>query len=49
MIARFMYRLYLNDAPDLFHNFFTPVSEVHNHFTRQSDGLFILTFESNFR
>ena len=47
LIARFMYRWYLNDVPDLFHDFFTPVSEVHSHFTRQSEGLFIPTFKTN--
>ena len=43
LIARFMYRWYLNDVPD----FFTPVSEVHSHFTKQSEGLFIPTFKTN--
>ena len=46
-IARFMYRWYLNHVPDLFHDFLTPVSEMHSHFTRQSDGLFIATFKTN--
>ena len=39
--------VYFNDVPDLFHDFFTPVSEVHSHFTRQSDGLFIPTCKTN--
>ena len=47
LIARFMYRWYLNDVPDLFHDFFTPVSEVHSQFTTQSEGLFIPTFKTN--
>ena len=47
IIARFMYRWYLNDIPDLFHGYFTPVSAVHYHFTGQSDGLFIATFKTN--
>ena len=42
-----MYRRYLNYVPDLFHDFFTPVSEVHSHFTRQSDGIFIPTVKTN--
>ena len=47
MIARFMYRWYLNDIPDLFYDYLTPVSAVHYHFRRQSDGLFIPTFKTN--
>ena len=47
MIARFMYRWYLNDIPDLFYDYFTPVSAVNYHFTRQSDGLFVPTFKTN--
>ena len=47
LIACFMYRWYLNDVPDLFLDFFTPVSDVHSHFTRQSEGLFIPTFKTN--
>ena len=34
MIARFMYRWYLTDIPDLFYDYFTPVSAVQYHFTK---------------
>ena len=34
LIARFMYQWYFHYVPDLFHDFFTPVSEVHSHFIR---------------
>ena len=47
LIACFMYRLYLDDVPDMFYDFFTPVFEVHSHFTRQSCGLFIPTSKTN--
>ena len=47
MIARFMYRWYLNDISDLFYDYCTPDSAVHYHFTRQSDSLFIPTFKTN--
>ena len=46
MIARFMYRWYLNDIPDSFLYYFTPVSAIHDHCTRQSDGLFIPAFKT---
>ena len=47
MIARFMYRCYLNDIPDSFLYHLTTVSVVHYHLTRQSDGLFIPAFKTN--
>ena len=48
-ITRFMYRWYLNDIPGSFLYYFTPVSAVHYHFTRQSDGVFIPAFKTNLR
>ena len=41
MIGHFMYKYHTDQLPRVFHDYFTLISDVHNHDTRQKGGLFV--------